>query len=310
VAKLAAVFPGQGSQVVGMGKALADSFPVAKATFEEADDVLGFSISKLCFEGPEDELVKTENTQPALLTVSIAAFRVMRSEGFEPEAAAGHSLGEYSALVAADAIDFAEALRTVRLRGELMEAAVPKGQGTMAAVLGLDDEAVEALCAESAGIVRPATYNAPGQVVVAGETAAVLDMMERARARGARRVQQLNVSGPFHSPLLTGAGEALGKRLAEIAFRPPAIPVYSNVTARPVSSVEEIKDNLARQVYAPVRWVETIENMASDGIDSYVEVGPGRVLAGLIKRIDKGARLMGVESPETLKAWKEAGDKE
>lgn len=305
--KCAVVFPGQGSQRVGMGKELASEYPIARETFEEADDVLGFRLSRLCFEGPEEELVRTENAQPALVATGIAVYRVLQEEGFEPQAAAGHSLGEYAALVAADAIDFKDALRTVRLRGELMEAAVPNGAGTMGAILGLDDETVRSLCAEEEGIVFPATYNAPGQVVVAGKTEAVLRVMERARERGARRAQRLNVSGPFHSPLLAGAGEALAEKLAGVAMRPPKFPVYANVTARPVESVSQIKENLARQVSAPVRWVETIENMAADGISSFVEAGPGKVLSGLIKRILAGAQLASVESPATLKAWKEAG---
>jgi len=307
VGKVAVVFPGQGSQKVGMGKELAAAYEVARRTFEEADDVLGFSVSRLCFEGPEEELVRTENTQPALLTTCVAVFRALREEGFEPQAAAGHSLGEYAALVAAGAVDFAAAVETVRLRGQLMEAAVPGGAGTMAAVLGLDDETVEALCTEEEGIVVPATYNAPGQVVVAGETGAVLRVMEKAKQRGARRVQRLNVSGPFHSPLLAAAGVSLAEKLEKIAVRPPAIPVYSNVTAQPVASAGEIKDNLAKQVSAPVRWVETIRNMAADGIDSFVEAGPGKVLSGLIKRILDGAECTCVESPETLNAWKERG---
>jgi len=308
VGKVAVVFPGQGSQYVGMGLELAESIPVARQTMEEADRILGFSISRLCFEGPEEELVRTENTQPALLAVSVAALRALQEEGFAPDGAAGHSLGEYAALVAAGAVDFADALRTVRLRGRLMEAAVPKGRGTMAAILGLEDGVVESLCAQAEGVVAPAAYNAPGQVVVAGETGAVLALLERAKEAGARKVQQLNVSGPFHSPLLKGAGAELAKHLAGVPVSPPSIPVYANVTARPVRDPEEIKANLAEQVYAPVRWTETVRNLIADGFDTFVEVGPGRVLSGLIKRIDKSAALFNVESPGTLDAWKKAGN--
>lgn len=300
--KIAAVFPGQGSQYVGMGKELVDAFPVAREAFAEADDALGFSLSNLCFEGPEERLTLTENTQPALLTASIAAYRVLREHGFDPDVAAGHSLGEYTALVAAGALDFAEAVKTVRLRGELMSAAVPEGRGTMGAVLGLADEEVEGLCGGIDGVVEPATYNSPGQVVVAGETEAVKVMLQKAKESGARRTQLLNVSGPFHSSLLAGAGRQLGVRLGEVVVKSPGIPVYANVTAAPVASPEEIRENLAKQVSSPVRWVQSVEAMQGDGVDTFVEVGPGRVLSGLIKRIFRRASLFNVDSVESLTA--------
>ncbi len=302
-AKIAAVFPGQGSQYVGMGKELAEKHPIVAETFAEADEALKFSLSRLCFEGPEEELTLTRNTQPALLVTSVAIFRLLEAHGFAPDLGAGHSLGEYSALVAAGAMSFADAVRTVRLRGELMEEAVPPGQGTMAAILGLERELVEALCREVAGVVEPATYNSPGQVVVAGDTEAVHALMERALAKGARRAQLLKVSGPFHSSLLAGAGQRLGEWLASIPIAPPKFPVYSNVTAAPVTTPEEIRACLARQVSAPVRWEESVRNMVAEGATRFVEVGPGRVLSGLIKRIEREAELFNVESEGTFQAF-------
>ncbi len=302
-AKIAAVFPGQGSQYVGMGKELAEKHPIVAETFAEADEALKFSLSRLCFEGPEEELTLTRNTQPALLVTSVAIFRLLEAHGFAPDLGAGHSLGEYSALVAAGAMSFADAVRTVRLRGELMEEAVPPGQGTMAAILGLERELVEALCREVAGVVEPATYNSPGQVVVAGDTEAVHALMERALAKGARRAQLLKVSGPFHSSLLAGAGQRLGEWLASIPIAPPKFPVYSNVTAAPVTTPEEIRACLAWQVSAPVRWEESVRNMVAEGATRFVEVGPGRVLSGLIKRIEREAELFNVESEGTFQAF-------
>lgn len=303
--RLAAVFPGQGSQYVGMGQELYRQYAVVRETYAEADEALGFSLSKLCFEGPEDELTLTRNTQPALLVTSIAIYRLLEREGFRPVMAAGHSLGEYSGLVAAGAISFADAVRTVRLRGELMEEAVPPGEGTMAAILGLEREVVEALCREVPGVVEPATYNGPGQVVVAGMVPAVEALMEAALRRGAKRVQRLKVSGPFHSSLLESAAKRLADWLETVPVSPPRFPVYSNVTALPFQSPEEIKECLARQVSSPVRWEESVRNMWAQGVDGFVEIGPGRVLSGLIKRIERSAALFNVDSLESFQAFRQ-----
>lgn len=306
--EFAAVFPGQGSQYVGMGKELAQQYPVVRDTLAEADEALGESLSRLCFEGPEDELTLTRNTQPALLAVSVAIYRLLRQEGLRVHAAAGHSLGEYSALVAAGAIEFADAVRTVRLRGRLMEEAVPPGAGTMAAVLGLETEEVVALCREVPGTVEPATFNGPGQVVVAGETAAVEALMKAAEAKGARRTQLLKVSGPFHSSMLAEAGRKLGEWLASVEISAPRFPVYSNVTARPVTDPDEIRRCLAQQVSAPVRWEESVRRMVADGASRFIEIGPGRVLSGLIKRIDRSVALLNVESEEGLESFRREVD--
>lgn len=298
----AAVFPGQGSQYVGMGRELAQTYPEVKEAFAEADEVLRFALSELCFSGPEEELRRTENTQPALLATSVAIYRLLEARGFRPAAAAGHSLGEYSALVAAGALTYADALRTVRLRGRLMEEAVPAGKGTMAAVLGLAAEEVEALCREVDGVVEPATYNSPGQVVVAGESEAVADLAERAKAKGARRVQPLNVSGPFHSSLLAEAGRRLGEWLREIPISAPRIPVYANTTAAPLASPEEIRSALTLQVSTAVRWEESVRAMVLAGHERFIEIGPGRVLSGLIRRIHKESVVQNVEDQASLDA--------
>ena len=302
--KLAAVFPGQGSQYVGMGEELYKEYAIVRETYAEADEALGFSLSKLCFEGPEEELTLTRNTQPALLVTSVAIYRLLAAEGFRPAMAAGHSLGEYSALVASGAMSFADAVRTVRLRGQLMEEAVPPGEGTMAAILGLERDVVEALCREVPG-AEPATYNGPGQVVVAGRTPAVEALIEVALSRGAKRAQRLKVSGPFHSSLLSGAGEKLSQWLEAVPIGTFQYPVYSNVTASALSGAEETKRCLAQQVSAPVRWEESVRNMWAQGIDGFVEIGPGRVLTGLIKRIERGARLFNVESRESFEAFRQ-----
>src|SRR5690606_31948408 len=286
-----------------MGKELAEKHAIVAETFAEADEALEFPLSRLCFEGPEEELTLTRNTQPALLVTSVAIFRLLEAHGFAPDLGAGHSLGEYSALVAAGAMSFADAVRTVGAWGDVMGEAVPPGGGSMAAILGLARDVVEALCQEVAGVVEPATYNSPGQVVVAGETEAVHALMERALAKGARRAQLLKVSGPFHSSLLAGAGERLGEWLASIPIAPPRFPVYSNVTAAPVTTPEEIRACLARQVSAPVRWEESVRNMVAEGATRFVEVGPGRVLSGLIKRIERRAELFNVESEGTFETF-------
>jgi [acyl-carrier-protein] S-malonyltransferase len=301
---LALVFPGQGSQEVGMGRALAGAFPESRAVFEEADAALGFPLSRLCFEGPEGDLQLTANTQPAILAASIAALRPLEARGVRPAFVAGHSLGEYSALVAAGVLTVADALRTVRRRGELMQEAVPVGLGAMAAVLGLDLPAIEEACREAARgeVVSPANLNSPGQVVIAGHAAAVDRAAELCRARGARRAVRLPVSAPFHCALMKPAQEGLAPVLAALALRDPAVPVVSNVDARVVRTADACRDGLVRQVSGAVRWQESVELLAREGVDTFVEVGPGTVLSGLVRKIARGARVLSVESPESLEA--------
>lgn len=281
------VFPGQGSQRVGMARDLVETFPVARRTFEEAEDRLGTRLSELCFSGPEETLRLTANAQPALLTASVAAYRVLaESTGLAPAAVAGHSLGEWSALVVAGAVDLGDAVVGVRERGRLMQEAVPPGDGAMAAVLGLDADAVAALCAEAADgdVVVPANLNGGGQVVVAGHASAVARLVALAATRKAR-AQLLPVSAPFHCPLMAPAADGLARHLAGVAFREPRIPVFTSVEARPVRGAGEIRDLLVRQVTAPVRWEETVRALAGTGATVALEVGPGRVLSGLVKRI-------------------------
>ncbi|HEY8418423.1 MAG TPA: ACP S-malonyltransferase, partial [Limnochordales bacterium] len=265
--KLAFVFPGQGSQAVGMGRDLYEAFPAARDVFHEADEALGFPLSRLCFEGPAEELWLTYNTQPALLTVSVAAYRVLAEHGVRPDVVAGHSLGEYSALVAAEALAFADAVRVVRARGQFMNDAVPAGTGTMGAIIGLEAPAVEALCAQvQSGLVEPATYNGPGQIVVAGEAQAVAECLELARQAGARRVQLLNVSGPFHCRLLEPAGRRLAEVLAGVEIRDPRVPVIANVTAAPVTTAAEVRTALVQQVSRPVLWEQTVRHLEGMGV--------------------------------------------
>ncbi len=301
-----ALFPGQGSQAVGMGKALADRWPEAREVFEEADDVLGESLSRLCWEGPEEELRLTRNTQPALLTVSTAAFRVLEPRVPLPVAAAGHSLGEYSALVASGTLAFADALRAVRLRGEAMQEAVPVGVGAMAAVIGLDGPAVEELCAasrEGGEVLVPANFNAPDQVVVAGHATAVERLVGRARDAGAKRAIPLKVSAPFHSPLMEPAAERLAAFLAELPFADGRFPVVANVDARPGTSGEEARRKLVAQVASPVRWVDTMRLLEEEWPGSpAAEIGPGKVLAGLARRSVETIRVMPCGTPDELEA--------
>jgi [acyl-carrier-protein] S-malonyltransferase len=307
VKRLAFVFPGQGSQRVGMGKAWAGAHAEARQAFAEADAALGEPLSRLCFEGPEADLQLTRNTQPAILAVSVAIHRVVTARtGLRPALVAGHSLGEYSALVAAGALEFADALRLVRQRGELMQAAVPVGEGAMAAILGLDAAAVEAVAADAGRdgeVCAVANYNAPEQTVVAGHRAAIERAMALAKERGAKRVLPLPVSAPFHSPLMWPAREALAPRLAAAAFRDPAVPVVSNVDAAPVRSGNAAREGLVRQVDSAVRWVESVRWMATEGgVEMFLEVGPGAVLAGLVKRIVPGAAVASLSEPEALAA--------
>ena len=301
---VAFVFPGQGSQQVGMGRALAEAFPQSREVFEEADSALGFGLSRLCFEGPEGELQLTANTQPAILAASVAALRPLVARGARPAWVAGHSLGEYSALVAADALSLADALRTVRRRGQYMQEAVPVGVGAMAAILGLDLPSVEAACREAAQgeVVSPANVNAPGQVVIAGHAGAVDRAAERCKAAGAKRAVRLPVSAPFHCALMKPAQERLRPELAALSFRDPAVPLVSNVDARPVRDASSCRDGLVRQVSGTVRWQESVDRLAREGVTTFVEVGPGTVLSGLVRKIARGARVLNVDSPASLAA--------
>ena len=297
------IFPGQGSQSVGMGKELSENFRAAREVFEEADDALRFSISTLCFQGPDDALKLTENTQPAILTTSIAALRVLETEkGVRSILAAGHSLGEYSALVASGALDFADAVRTVRLRGRFMQEAVPVGEGAMAAVLGMEREQVEKLCQEEASgeVLSPANFNCPGQIVISGHAKAVDRAIERIKKEGKKAVL-LPVSAPFHSPLMEPAGVRLEEELEEISIHDLSVPVVTNVEAEPNTSKDRVKRLLVAQVSSPVRWEESMRRMAEKGIERMIEIGPGKVLSGLMKRIEPAVEIFNIEDVKTLK---------
>ncbi len=287
MSEIAFVFPGQGSQFAGMGKDLAADSPAARAIFEEADDALGFSLSKLCFEGPEADLKLTENTQPAILTVSVAAWQVLKGQGIEPSYVAGHSLGEYSALVAAGALSFRDAVRMVRNRGRYMQEAVPPGIGAMAAILKLPEGALDAVLAEAAQgeIVSAANLNSPDQIVIAGHAGAVKRAMDLAKAAGAKRTIALPVSAPFHCALMKPAQERLKADLDAADFHDLPIPLINNWQAREIHSAAEAREGLYQQVPSPVRWTETIRYLAAQGVDDFEEVGPGTVLTGLIRTI-------------------------
>jgi [acyl-carrier-protein] S-malonyltransferase len=300
---IAFIFPGQGSQYVGMGKGLYENFSVAKQIFEEADDALRQSISGLCFKGPEEALKLTENTQPAVLTTSIAALKVLQAEkGLIPQFTAGHSLGEYSALVASEALTFSEAVKIVRLRGKFMQEAVPVGEGTMAAVLGMEREQIEKICEEvsSGEILTPANFNCPGQIVIAGHAKAVERAIERIKKEGKKAVL-LPVSAPFHSPLMKPAGERLEKALQEISVSVLKIPVVTNAEAEVNTSKDRVKGLLVAQVSNPVRWEESMRKMIEKGIEQILEIGPGKVLSGLMKRIDNRIEAGNLEDLQTLK---------
>jgi [acyl-carrier-protein] S-malonyltransferase len=294
--KTAYIFPGQGSQYVGMGKDLCAEFPGAAELFQKADAALGFSLTKICFEGPEEDLKQTKNTQPAIFLHSVAVWTLLNPH--DAAMVAGHSLGEYSALVAAGALAFEDGLRLVRLRGELMQKAGEENPGTMAAVVGLDTKVVGEVCCTAwpDGIVQAANFNSPGQIVISGSVNGVRKAMELAKQRGAKLVKELVVSGAFHSPLMQSAKDGLKVALDKTEFRDAKIPVYANVTAKPVHKADEIKTLLFEQVTSPVRWEETIVNMSADGASRFSEIGPGKVLQGLVKRIAPGALIAGFDT--------------
>ncbi len=299
--KVAFMFPGQGSQAVGMGKDIFDEFSDAQQLYQEADQVLNKNLSELMFEGPKEELTETENAQPALLLSSIALHSLLLKEEIQPVMAVGHSLGEYSALVAAGALSIEEALPLVATRGGLMEEAFPKGQGTMAAVLGLDEEAIASTLAKvEEETVNIANLNCPGQVVISGSQAGVELATSLLKERGAKRVLPLNVSGPFHSTLMQPASEAFSKYLDEVKINDASIPVYANVTATPVTESGKIRELLIEQLYSPVRFEESIRHMLNEGVDAFVEVGNGKVLSGLVKKIDKSVKTFAVQDTASL----------
>lgn len=303
--KIAFLFPGQGSQATGMGKALAATEQIVSETFKKADEVLGENLSGLIFEGPQEKLTLTVNAQPALLTTSIAILAYFRQFGFEPDYTAGHSLGEYSALVASGAISFEDAVYAVRKRGELMEEAVPNGEGTMAAVLGMDREKLkEVTGAVTAGgnPVQLANLNCPGQIVISGSKKGVEEAAGKAREAGAKRVIPLDVSGPFHSILMKPAAEKFEAVLDSIKLSDAAIPVIGNVTAEEVTEASEIKKRLVEQLYSPVLWEDSVARMIALGVDTFIEIGPGKVLTGLVKKVDRSVRTFAINDRETCDA--------
>ena len=303
MSKVALVFPGQGSQYVGMGKDLADKFRFAEKFFDEANDALGFDLSKICIEGPEEDLKKTEITQPAILTVSAMCLESIISFGkMNAVAAAGHSLGEYTALYAAGSMSFREAVKLVHLRGKFMQSAVPLGEGTMVAILGLDHNIVKEICvkASAKGIVEAANINSPGQIIISGKVAGVAEAGRLCKEAGAKRVIELQVSAPFHSSLMKPAADMLAEVLSNLNFKDPSMPVVSNVTADYVTSGSAVKDLLIKQMTSPVLWETSIMKMVGDGFDTFIEVGPGKVLTGLIKKINPRSKLYNISDAATL----------
>ena len=304
MSKIAFLFSGQGAQTVGMGKELAENYSAADAVFDEASENLGLDMKQMIWSSDEDTLKITENTQPAIVTMSVAALRVLQQEGICPDVVAGLSLGEYSAHVAAESLSFADAVKLVRKRGKYMQEEVPVGKGAMAAIIGMDDESVTAVCekAQEAGIVSPANFNCPGQITVAGEISAVEKACEIAKEMGAKRAMMLPVSAPFHCKMLVGAGEKLAREMENVTFSELKVPLITNVTADYVKSAEEIKLLLIRQVSSSVLWEKSIRRMLSDGVDTFIEVGPGKALSGFMRKISKEVTVLNVEDMKSLEA--------